>query len=89
MITLNELYELMSVFIEIAHEKENNVSSVCMDCIWPAVDMGMGRGRRGKFPQKHLFPLIMTPLIAAGPGKGDGGDVQAGGQEQGRCAGAG
>ena len=30
----------------------------------------------------------MTPLIAAGPGKGDGGDVQAGGQEQGRGAGA-
>ena len=25
MITLNELYELMSVFIEIAHEKENNL----------------------------------------------------------------
>ena len=62
MITLNELYELMSVFIEIAHEKENNVSSVCMDCIffsypiWPAVDMGMGRGRGGGFPQKHFFP---------------------------------
>ena len=31
----------------------------------------------------------MTPLIAAGPGKGDGGDVQAGRQEQGRGVGAG
>merc|ERR1712037_933772 len=48
MITLNELYELMSVFIEISRKGEQS-----------------------------------------GPGKGDGGDVQAGGQEQGRCAGAG
>ena len=34
MITLNELYELMSVFIEIAEGKENNVSSVRMNCIF-------------------------------------------------------
>ena len=34
MITLNELYELMSVFIEIAEGKENNVSSARMDCIF-------------------------------------------------------
>ena len=40
MITLNELYELMSVFIEIAHEKENNVSSVCMDCIFSEILFG-------------------------------------------------
>ena len=35
------------------------------------------------------FIIFLTPLFAAGPGQGDGWDVQAGRQEQGRGAGAG